>query len=74
MLFSCPCSNCSSSHLLLSLQVEKIWAKRLQQWKTEKEARKKLMQDVLETRKKQIEHKCKLLSVAKKSVLQLLCV
>ena len=32
------------------------------------------MQDVLETRKKQIEHKCELLSVAKKSVLQLLCV
>ena len=73
VLCSCACSICSSPCLLLSLQVEKIWAKRLQQWKTEKEARKKLMQDVLEMRKKQIDHKCELMSVAKKSVLQLLC-
>ena len=56
------------------MHVEKIWAKRLQQWKTEKESCKKLEQDVLETRKKQIEHKCELLSVAKRSVLQVLLV
>ena len=48
---------------LSSQQVEKIWAKRLQQWKMEKDARKKLMQDVLEMRKKQIEYKCEFLSL-----------
>ena len=48
---------------LYSQQVEKIWAKRLQQWKTEKDAHKKLMQDVLEMRKKQIEYKCEFLSL-----------
>ena len=44
--------------MYVPVQVELIWAKRLQQWKTEKAARKKLLQDVIDTRKKQIEEKC----------------
>ena len=44
---------------LVNAEVEKNWAKRLEQWRKEREARRKLMQDVLDTRKKQIEEKCK---------------
>ena len=43
---------------LIQAEVEKQWARRLEQWKQEKAARRKLMQDVLNTRKKQIEEKC----------------
>ena len=43
---------------LVNSEVEKQWAKRLEQWRKEREARKKLMQDVLNERKKQIEEKC----------------
>lgn len=42
---------------LIQAEVEKQWARRLEQWKQEKVARRKLMQDVLNTRKKQIEEK-----------------
>lgn len=44
---------------IVNSEVQKQWAKRVQQWKMEREARKKLMQDVLETRKKQIQDRCK---------------
>ena len=40
-----------------------VWPKQLQQWTIEKVACKKLMQQVLEMRKKQIEYKCELLSL-----------
>ena len=43
---------------LVNSEVEKQWGKRLEQWRKEREARKKLMQDVLNERKKQIEEKC----------------
>ena len=45
---------------LLSAEVEKQWAKRTQQWRKEREARRKLMDDVLKTRRQQIKEKCKL--------------
>ena len=35
---------------LVNAEVEKNWAKRLEQWRKEREARRKLMQDVLDTR------------------------
>ena len=40
---------------LIQAEVEKQWARRIEQWRQEKAARKKLMQDVLDTRKRQIE-------------------
>ena len=43
---------------LVTAEVAKQWAKRVEQWRREKEARKKLMQDVIDTRRKQIEEKC----------------
>ena len=45
---------------LVNTEVEKQWAKRLEQWRKEREARRKLMKDVLDTRKKQIQEKCEL--------------
>ena len=45
---------------LLTAEVEKQWAKRTQQWRKEREARRKLMDDVLKTRRQQIKEKCKL--------------
>ena len=45
---------------LLNEEVQKQWAKRVNQWRMEREARKKLLQNVLETRKKQIQEKCRL--------------
>lgn len=42
---------------LVNSEVEKQWAKRLEQWRKEREARMKLMQDVLNERKKQVEEK-----------------
>ena len=44
--------------VLIQAEVEKQWARRLEQWRQEKAARKKLMQDVLDTRKQQIKEKC----------------
>ena len=45
---------------LINSEVAKQWAKRTEQWKREREARAKLMQEVLESRKQQIKEKCKL--------------
>ena len=39
-------------------EVEKMWEKRVHQWKIEKAARQKLLQEVLELRRQQIEQKC----------------
>ena len=44
---------------LITSEVEKQWAKRAEQWKREREARAKLMKDVLDSRKQQIKDKCK---------------
>ena len=44
---------------LVNEEVQRQWAKRVEQWRKEREARKKLMQDVLDTRKKQIQEKRK---------------
>ena len=43
---------------LLNAEVEKQWAKRLAQWNKEKEARHKLMNDVMQTRRQQVQEKC----------------
>jgi trichoplein keratin filament-binding protein len=45
---------------LITSEVAKQWAKRTEQWKREREARAKLMQQVIESRKQQIQEKCKL--------------
>ena len=42
---------------LVTSEVRRQWAKRAEQWKKEKEARKKLMKDVIDTRRKQIEER-----------------
>ncbi len=39
-------------------EVEKMWQKKLAQWRLEKEARKKLLEDVLAARKKQVSDRC----------------
>lgn len=44
---------------LLTAEVEQQWAKRVAQWRTEREARRKLMDDVMRIRKQQIQEKCK---------------
>lgn len=43
---------------LVTEEVEKQWAKRIAHWKKEKEARRRLMEDVLQTRHQQIKEKC----------------
>ena len=43
---------------IVNAEVEKQWSKRADQWKREAQARKKLLQDVLDTRKQQIQEKC----------------
>ena len=43
---------------LVTVEVEKQWSKRVAHWKMEKEARKRLMEDVIQTRKQQIKEKC----------------
>ena len=55
----------SSFTTISSLQAKTVWTKQLQQWTIEilKVSCKKLMQQVLEMRKKQIEYKCELLSL-----------
>lgn len=47
---------------LITSEVAKQWAKRTEQWKREREARAKLMQEVLDSRKQQIKEKRKLAS------------
>lgn len=42
---------------LCDAEVEKMWEKRINQWKVEKMARQKLLEEVLESRKKQLEYK-----------------
>ena len=53
----------SSFTTISSLQAKTVWTKQLQQWTIEKVSCKKLMQQALEMRKKQIEYKCELLSL-----------
>ena len=43
---------------LINEEVEKNWQKKLAQWRMEKEARKKLLQEVLRGRQEQIQLKC----------------
>ena len=43
---------------LLSVEVEKQWAKRAAQWRKEREARRKLMDDVMKARRQQVQGKC----------------
>ena len=43
---------------LCNEEVEKSWQKRLAQWRLEKEARKKLLQEVIDYRNKQLNEKC----------------
>ena len=43
---------------LIQAEVEKMWQKRLAAWQTEREARKKLMQDVLAIRAQQVQERC----------------
>ena len=39
-------------------EVEKMWERRVRQWKMEKMARQKLLEEVLESRRQQIQQKC----------------
>ena len=41
---------------LINVEVEKQWNKRVENWRMEKQARNKLMKDVLEDRKIQVRH------------------
>ena len=50
-------------------EVEKMWEKKVKQWKMEKEARRKLLVDVMAGRRRQLEEKCKIKFV---QILQLL--
>lgn len=43
---------------LLEEEKEKIWAKKAEQMRSEKEARKQLLKDVLSTRQVQLQEKC----------------
>ena len=45
---------------LVDMEVEKMWQKRLAQWKLEKQARQNLLQEVLAGRQQQVQKKCKL--------------
>lgn len=42
-------------------EVEKMWQKRLAQWRREKEARRQLLQEVLAARSLQVHNRCMLL-------------
>ena len=44
--------------VLCDAEVEKMWDKRVAQWKIEKMARQKLLQQVVESRRQQIQEKC----------------
>ena len=43
---------------LCDAEVEKMWEKKVKQWKLEKEARRKLLQDVMASRRVQLQDKC----------------
>ncbi len=43
---------------LIQQEVERMWQKRLAQWKLEREARKKLLRDVLAIRANQVQERC----------------
>jgi hypothetical protein len=43
---------------LVNEEVEKMWQKRLNQWQLERQARKKLLQDVMAGRAVQIQERC----------------
>jgi hypothetical protein len=47
---------------LIQQEVERMWQKRLAAWRLEREARKKLMNDVLAVRAEQVRDRCKLFS------------
>ena len=47
-------------NLLFSFKVEKQWQKRVQQWQLEREARRKMTEEMVVIRKQQIAEKCKL--------------
>jgi hypothetical protein len=49
---------------LVAMEVEKQWAKRIAQWRKEREARKRLLDDVIHTRQQQIKEKLE--NIAKK--------
>lgn len=44
---------------LIHAEVERMWQKRLDAWQRERDARKKLMRDVLEIRAQQVQERCK---------------
>lgn len=44
---------------LVNQEVEKMWQKRLDQWRLERQARKKLLEDVLAVRAGQVNERCK---------------
>ena len=44
---------------MVDADVAAMWDKRIQQWKLEKEARNRLMLDVMETRRRQLKEKRK---------------
>lgn len=46
---------------LIHEEVEKMWQKRLNQWRLEREARKKLLAEVLHGRAIQLQDRCKLI-------------
>lgn len=46
---------------IINEEVEKNWRKRMAQWKLEKEARKKMLAEVMAERKRQIQQRCKLI-------------
>lgn len=41
----------------ITAEVERQWSKRVHQWKQERQARKQLMHQVMDTRRKQLEEK-----------------
>lgn len=50
---------------LVDADVAAMWDKRIQQWKLEKEARNRLMLDVMETRRRQLKEKLEALAIEK---------
>ncbi len=44
---------------MINAEVERQWQKRLNEWAKQRAARKKLMNDVLQTRRRQVEERCK---------------
>ena len=55
---------------LCDLEVEKSWEKKLRQWRLEKQARQKLLEDVMRSRKFQIEEKCEFCAIWNSSCLR----